>query len=218
MRWWRSSRERQGGDAGADRVGSVAYRRAMSMHGKMDSRLEIDPPRWGSRQEAAIAAEKAVLAMAEENYLAEPGLSLGIWLARVEETLAVAARAVLAHIDHGCLLIEEDVAIMQAGLFADVSAEAIRAVVRLCGEQPRPEVKEKILELVATCDPLPPRPGWDELQEALLRCQAALEPIANGLRNGDLPMEAAIDREGAVSNSLLEVARHGFAVVYALCS
>ncbi len=188
----------------------------MAVYDEVETGLVTDVPQWGSRQEAAVIAVRSVLAKAEENYLAEPGLSLGTWLARVEETISVAARAILAQIEHQRLLIEEDVAIGQAGLFADICAESIRAVSRLPSDGSG-SAKDDFLELVAAGDHLPPGPGWDELQEALLRCQVALEPIANGLREGDLPMDAESDHDEIVSASLLEVARWSFGVVYALC-
>jgi hypothetical protein len=176
-----------------------------------------EEPRWGSRQEAAIIAVRAVLARAEENYLANPDLGLAVWLARVEETLAVAARVTLARIEDHRLLIEEDVALGQCGVFADVAAEALRAASRLWGDRPGVEGTEDLLELVATGDHRSARPGWDELLEVLARCQAALEPIGNALREGDAPMEAARDHDGALSDAFIDVARLAFGVVYPLC-
>jgi hypothetical protein len=173
--------------------------------------------RWGSREEAAIGSVRRVLLQAEENFPAEPGLSLGTWFARVQETIAVAARVTVGQIEGRRLLVEDDVAFEQAGVFADICAEAIRAAARLWGGNSA-KATDEILGLVGETEVSAARPGWDELLESLARCNAALEPMANGLRDGDLPMDVETSREGLVVNGFFEVAQQAFRMVHVLCA
>ena len=85
----------------------------------------------GSHEDAVIAAVRRVLLLAEENFPAEPGLSLGTWFARVQETIAAAARVTVVQIERRRLLVEDDVASEHAEVFADICAEASRAAARL---------------------------------------------------------------------------------------
>lgn len=51
---------------------------------------------------------------------------------------------------------------------------------------------------------------------ALAFCTTALEPLAAGLREGDLPMGGPTDGE-VVTDCLVEVSAHAFGVIHALC-
>lgn len=172
-------------------------------------------PRRDGRREAASLALRRGLAQAEEKYLADPGATLGTWFARVHETIAVASRVSLTRIEESRALAEEDVAGEQVGLQADICAEAIRAAAQAWGVRPS-DAREEILSLVLDRHPAPVESQWKALLGSLARCNAALEPIANGLREMDLPMGTPTDCE-AVAESFVEVAGHSFGALYALC-
>lgn len=189
--------------------GSLAHR--------AESAIDVAPPRWGTRTEAATLAVRRVLLRAEDEFPSDPDLSLGGWFARVQETIGVASRVTLERIEQGRILVLEDVATEEAGLFADVCAEAIRAAARAWGGNPL-AASEEIFDFLARTEASGNRPGWDEILETLARCGAALEPVSNRLRDGDVPMTAVVDSDDAVMQGLLGVARQAFDVVYALCA
>jgi hypothetical protein len=168
---------------------------------------------------AATEAVKRVLAEAEETFLADDTYTLGVWNARVGETLAVAARGLSAHVEQGDLLLNDDIALEQAELFADVCAEAIRAAAHSWGECSPAEAREEILCLLEEAYAFAPeRPGWDDLMLALLRGTAALEPVTSGLREGDLPVTTFLSTGGKASSCFMEVARQAYWAVYVLCA
>jgi hypothetical protein len=176
--------------------------------------LDEAGPRRDGRGEAASLALRRGLAQAEEKYLADPAATLGTWFARVHETIAVASRVSLARIEESRSLAEEDVAAEQVGLQADICAEAIRAAAQAWGVRPC-DAREEILALVMNRHPTPAESQWQALLESLICCNAALEPIANGLREADLPMGTPTDCE-VVAVSFIEVAGHSFGVLYGL--
>ena len=175
-----------------------------------------DPRPTKGRREAATLAVQRGLLQAEEKYLVDPGATLGTWFARVQETIAVASQVTIARIEEWRLPTEDDVADEQVGLYADICAEAIRAAARVWGEQPSPRAREEILHLVSGRQPAAAPRCWTTFLESLARCSAALEPLANGLREMDLPMDEPTDC-GRVAESLLEAAGHAFGAVYVLC-
>jgi hypothetical protein len=177
-------------------------------------------PRWGARSTAAIEAVKRVLAGAEETFLADSSYSMGTWAMRVQETLSVAARQLSARVEAGDLLFNDDVALEQAEVFADITAEAIRAGAHFWGECSPASAREEILDLLGDeYSFAPDRPGWNDLLLALAGSMAALEPVANALRDGDLPKDAAFGgSHGGAATIFTEVARKAYWVVYVLCA
>jgi hypothetical protein len=176
-------------------------------------RGEPAPP---DREQAAIRLVRRGILQAEERYLVEPGASLGIWFARVSEPICVACRVTLLRLAECRRLDEADVAAEQAGLQADICAEAIRAAAQLWPGGPSPEVRDEVLALVAARARGGSAVGLPDILVALVGCIAALEPLANGLREEDLPMGEPTDRE-AVAGCLLAAAAQAFGVIHALC-
>lgn len=179
------------------------------------------PPNGGGGQTfrssvAAIRIVRRGILQAEEKYLIEPGASLGTWFARVQEPICVGTRVTLGRLEEGRSLWEAEVAGEQLGLQADVCAEAIRALAQLSPGGPSPEAREQVLYFVARRFALPTVVGIPDLLVVLARCTAALEPLANGLRDGDLPMGPPTDRD-AVEEPLLTVAKQAFGAVNGLC-
>ena len=168
------------------------------------------------REQAAIRLVRRGVLQAEEKYLVEPTASLGIWFARVQEPICVACRVTLARLVEGRGLGEADVAAEQAGLQADICAEAIRAAAQLWPRGPSPEAREAVLALVAARARSASPVSLPHVLVALVGCTAALEPVANGLREEDLPMGDPTDRE-AVTACLVEVIDRAFGVIHALC-
>jgi hypothetical protein len=171
-------------------------------------------------QLASIETVRMLLARAEEVYLADAELSLGIWLARVQETIGVAARVTVAGIERCELLQMASVAEEQVGVYGDLCAEALRAAARLLEPewQRSAGLKDDLLAGIASGDLPNARPGWAELLETLARTQSALEPVAAELRDEDLPVSAlrASDRS-AFGDRFLTVAKEAFVVVDGLC-
>lgn len=166
-------------------------------------------------RETALSVVRRAILRAEEHYLVDPTATLGTWFAQVQETIAAASRVTLRRIEEGRSPAEEDMVGEQVGLFADVCAEAIRAAARACGTAPSSRVREEFLQLVARRAPrdgVSPRTAC----ECLACCAAALEPIANGLREGDLPMGEPSDCE-AIAECFTDLACHAFGAVCALC-
>lgn len=176
-----------------------------------------DSPRGHPPRPApAIEAVRRALAEAEERYLIDPGATLGTWYARVGETLAVASRVALERIEGGHSLAQEEAAAEQAGLYADVCAEAIRAAAQVWGSRPATRAREEALERIASAEVAQSPPSWEEMLRTLARCTAALEPLANGLREGDLPMGEPTECE-RVAQCFFEVADQAFSAVHSLC-
>ncbi|MBS1861861.1 MAG: hypothetical protein JSS68_09130 [Actinobacteria bacterium] len=165
---------------------------------------------------AAIRLVRRGILQAEEKYLVQPGASLGVWFARVQEPICVACRVTLLRLSEGRRLGEQDVAAEQAGLHADICAEAIRAAAQLWPGGPSPETRDEILALVGARNRGTSAVALSDVLVALVGCTAALEPIANGLREEDLPMGEPTDR-GAVTACLVEVIDLAFGVVHGLC-
>jgi hypothetical protein len=168
------------------------------------------------RLDAAVRAVRRGLLQAEEKYLVDPGATLGTWFARVQETVAVAFGVTLSRIEESRPPSEEQIVEEQIGLHADICAEAIRAAAQLAVGGPSAGAREEILRLVSQRRPPAPQPRWAASLECLARCTAALEPLANGLREGDLPMGEPTDCD-RVTESLLEAASQAFGMVHALC-
>lgn len=166
--------------------------------------------------EAAVGLVRRGILQAEEKYLVEPGASLGTWFARVQEPIGVGCRVTLRRLGEGRRLGEADVAGEQLGLQADICAEAIRAAAQLSPGGPSPGAREDILAFVARRGPATSVATLPDVLVALAFCTAALEPLANGLREGDLPMGDPTDG-GAVTDCLIEVGDHAFGVIRALC-
>lgn len=171
-----------------------------------------DPERRGR----AILIVKRGLAQAEEKYLVAPDATLGTWFARAAETVAVAARVVLERLEEGHRPEEAGIAGEQLGLFADICAEAIRATSQVWGESPTPQAREEIVDLISASPRTLTGPSWVGTLGSLAQCVAALEPLANGLRDGDLPMGEPTDCD-RVAEALLEVAIHALQAIDALC-
>lgn len=173
-------------------------------------------PDDAERRRRAIGIVKRGLAQAEEKYLVEPDATLGTWFARVAETVAVAARVVLERLEEGRRPQEAEVGAEQLGLFADICAEAIRATSQVWGESPSARAREEIVELISDSPRTLTGPSWVGTLGSLAQCIAALEPLANGLRDGDLPMAEPTDCD-RVAEALLEVAIHALQAIDALC-
>jgi hypothetical protein len=168
------------------------------------------------RRSRAILIVKRGLAQAEEKYLVAPDATLGTWFARVAETVAVAARVVLERIEDGRHPEEAEIAGEQLGLFGDICAEAIRATSQVWDASPSPQAREEIVELIATSPRSLTGPSWVGTLGSLAQCVSALEPLANGLRDGDLPMGEPTDCD-RVAEALLEVAIHALQAIDAAC-
>jgi hypothetical protein len=169
------------------------------------------------RREMANLLVRHALMQAEERYLVVPGATLGTWFARVHETVAVASRITVARLEEDQDLLEEDVAVEQLGLQADICAEAIRAVAEVWPGGSTPEAKDELLEFVSFEWGGGMHMSWTTLLLTLARCSAALEPVANGLRDKDLPMDSSAENE-AIVESFHDAAVHAFAAVCALSS
>jgi hypothetical protein len=165
---------------------------------------------------AALDVVRRGILQAEEKYLVEPGASLGTWFARVQEPIAVGSRVTLRRVGEGRRLAEDDIRAEQLGLLADICAEAVRAAAQLAPGGSSPAVRDAILAVVAGCRPIRPVASLFEVLVVLASCTAALEPLANGLREGDLPMGDPTDCD-AVSACLVEVGVHSIGVIDELC-
>ncbi len=168
------------------------------------------------RRRRAIGMVQCGLAQAEEKYLVAPDATLGTWFARVAETITVAACVAFEHLDEGRRPEEPEVIREQLGLFADVCAEAIRATSQIWGRRPSPRAREEIVQLISDSPRTFTGPSWVGTLVSLTQCVAALEPLANGLRDGDLPMGEPTDCD-RVAEALLEVAIHALQAIDALC-
>ena len=167
-------------------------------------------------QGAAVAAVRRGIVHAEEKYLVDPEATLGTWLARVQETVSVACRVTVARMAEGRSPLEGALLDEQLGLYSDICAETIRATAQAWGDSPSPQATEEIAQLLAErCRGDIALDSWHGFLMALVRCTAALEPLANGLREGDLPMGEPTDCD-EVAECLLEVAQVAFGVVDAL--
>lgn len=168
------------------------------------------------RTAAATMVVQRGIVQAEERYLVDPGATLGIWFARVQETIAVASRVTLRQIDEGRRPSEDEVADEQLGVHADTCAEAIRATAQVWGGGPSPLARAEILDLISGRSRPTEHLTWSALLVMLARCSAALEPLANGLREADLPMAEPTDCE-VVADCFLNAALHAFGAVRVLC-
>jgi|GEM_PF-2983174 len=168
------------------------------------------------RRRRKIQIVKRGLAQAEEKYLVAPDATLGTWFARDAETVAVAARVVLERLGEGRHAEDAGIDEEQLGLFADICAEAIRATSQVWNETPSAQAREEIVELIFASPRTLTGPSWIGTLGSLAQCVAALEPFANGLRDGDLPMGEPTDCD-RVAEALLEVAIHALQAIYALC-
>ncbi|HWC47859.1 MAG TPA: hypothetical protein VG448_03150 [Solirubrobacterales bacterium] len=183
-------------------------------------RRERDPPQpqWSrgesQRRATATLVVKRGLAQAEEKYLVAPDASLGTWFARVTETLAVAARVVIERTEGDCG--PGEFTAEQLGLFADICAEAIRAAAQVWGSSSSSRAREEIVELIISTPHPSASPSSIGGLWSLAGCLAAMEPLANGLRDGDLPMGEPIDCD-RVAEALLGVALHAFQAIEDLC-
>jgi len=184
--------------------------------GMGDSVQRRHPRHDPQRRHRATLIVKRGLAQAEEKYLVAPEATLGTWFARVAETLAVAAQVALERIEDGRGCEESDVAAEQLGLFADICAEAIRAAAQVWGECPSDQAREEIVELIFSSPGCLTGPSWVGSLGSLARCLATMEPLANGLRDGDLAMGEPTDCD-RVAEAFLEVAVHALQAIDALC-
>lgn len=166
----------------------------------------------------AMETVRRILLEAEEEYPSDPDLTLGVWAARVQETIAVAADLTLAGGEDGRFPGKGEASLDVIAVFAEMCAESIRAAARVA-PTPRmvPDPKEALLAgLGGEETALESHLDWNGLQGILVRCQAAMEPISGGLRNGDLPMNREVDPSGLAYDALVTVARLGYGVVYSL--
>lgn len=168
------------------------------------------------RRTAAVGVVRRGILGAEEKYLVEPGASLGTWFARVQEPICVGCRVTLLRLGEGRRLGEADIAGEQLGLQADICAEAIRAAARLSPSGPSPGATDDILASIALLGDRRSVATLFDVLVALAFCTSALEPLANALREGDLPMGHPTDGE-AVTDCLIEVSVYAFGVIHALC-
>jgi hypothetical protein len=184
-RSWSASRRRSADDAFDDRVGGPVV-------ALLTGDLTAVPELFERRRKAMPFLETA-LARAEEMYLVDPDATLGTWFARVTETVAVASRVILKWIAEGHSLAEKEVVQEQIGLFADICAEAIRAASRAQGKERSGQARGEILEAVFVSPAAVMDSSWSARLSVLASCTAALERLANGLREGDLPMDEPTD-------------------------
>lgn len=169
-----------------------------------------------ARIAAALRVVDRAVLMAEEKYPAEPGASVGTWFARVQETISVACRVAVRRLDEDHRPCAADLAGEQLGLLADICAEATRAAAQTRpGGSALGSRVEALLFLaghdapaLAECHP--------DVLVLLVHCTAALEPLANGLRQGDLQVADAVD-QAIVGECFLAAFGRAFAGVYALC-
>jgi hypothetical protein len=163
---------------------------------------------------------RRILLEAEEEYPSDPDLTLGVWAARVQETIAVAADLTLAGAEDGHFPEEGGAALDVIAVFAEMCAESIRAAARVVPAPPMVrDQKEALLAGLGSEErALESRLDWNGLQGVLVRCQAAMEPISGGLRDGDLPMNREVDPSGLAYDALVTVAKLGYGVVYAFCT
>ena len=168
------------------------------------------------RAAAATMVVQRGIVQAEERYLVDPDATLGVWFARVHETIAVASRVTLQRIDESRRPGEDEVADEQLGVHADICAEAIRATAQVWGGGPSPLARAEILDLISGRSRPMEQLTWSVLLVILTRCSAALEPLANGLREADLPMAEPTDCE-VVAECFLSAALHAFEAVHVLC-
>lgn len=174
------------------------------------------PPGGSNRAAVAVSTVQRGLLRAEEKYLVDSGASLGTWFARVQETIAVACRVSLERIEESRRPTEAEVANELMGVFADICAEAIRAAAQVWRGGSSPRARDEILRLVSVSGiPASDGPSWNSLLESLARCNAALEPLANGLREQDLPMGEPTDCD-RVSECLFDAAERAFGALYGL--
>jgi hypothetical protein len=164
---------------------------------------------------ATMVVQRGIV-QAEERYLVDPGATLGIWFARVQETIAVGSRVTLRQIDEARQPDEDEVADEQLGVHADICAEAIRATAQVWGGGPSPLARVEILDLVSGRSHPIQQLTWLDLLVLLARCSASLEPLANGLREADVPMAEPTDCE-VVADCFLNAALHAFGGVHVLC-
>lgn len=165
---------------------------------------------------AAMVVQRGIV-QAEEKYLVHPGSTLGTWFARVQETIAVSSRVMLMQIDGSRRPSEDEVANEQLGVHADICSEAIRAAAQVWGGGPSPHARAEILDLLSgRPQPVNQQLSWPMLLVSLARCSAALEPLANGLRDADMPMGEPTDCE-IIADCFLGAAEHAFGAVHALC-
>ena len=181
------------------------------MPARRTSRMSPD-----ERTAAATMVVQRGIVQAEERYLFDPGATLGIWFARVQETIAVASRVTLRGIDEDRRPSDDEVADEQLGVHADICAEAIRATAQVWGGGPSPLARVEILDLVSGRFRPTQELNWSALLLMLTRCSASLEPLANGLREADLPMAEPTDCE-VVADCFLSAALYAFGAVYVLC-
>jgi Nuclease-related domain len=183
-----------------------------SAHQLVDGGQGLEP------REVSVEVLRVALLRAEETYLADPNLSLGVWLVRIQETISVASAAILNAIDRDEQLAAPDIAAKLTGIFADLAAEAIRAASRLEPARAQRDPQSFVLELGTI--QLPERAsisaaGWPYLKDSIIRCQAAVEPIAAGLRLDDNVAANRLDAEAF--ESILEVVREAHRAVLCLC-
>lgn len=201
-RTWSAFRGRSGGGDVSDRVGGPIVAMIVGDLTKV--------PELFDRRRKAMPFLEAALARAEEMYLVDSDATLGTWFARVAETLAVASRVVMNWVDEGRSLEEKEVVLEQAGLFADICAEAIRAASRAQGKERSAQARGEVLEAAFVSPAAVMDSSWSARLSVLARCTAALEPVANGLREGDLPMSEPTDcdRVGGIFLGVAILALH----------
>lgn len=173
--------------------------------------------RWISRHDAAFRTVERILLRSEESFPAGEDMTLGTWFARAQETLAVTSRVCIGHIESGQLLGDRRIADEVMVAFGEVCSEATRTVGWLNGGE-RARANQAALQLLWHYDLPIADPAWAEVLEAVARCSAALEPVANCLREGDVAREDARSVDGdVIKQAWLEVGRLSFREVYALC-
>jgi len=168
------------------------------------------------RAARAVKIVQRGILLAEEKYLARPDSSLGVWFARVHETIAVASRVTLARLGESRGPSEGEVADEQLGVYADICAEAVRAAAQVWVGGPSPHARMEILREVAGGHRPTEQLSWPALLVSLAGCSAALEPLANGLREADLPMREPTEG-GVIAECFRGAAEHAFGAVHVLC-
>ena len=209
--WSRFPRRRSGVSRGANEAGPRSPR--LARLDSSDAPGDLDDP--GQRRRATAVLKRG-LAEAEERYLVAEGATLGTWFARVAETVAVADRVILGQLESGCRPEDEGVVGQQLGVLAAIGAEAIRAMSQIWDPTSPTRAREEIVELISASPRSRSGSSWAETFSALAMCLAATEPIASGLRDGDLPMGEPTDGD-LVIEAFREVAEHAFRAIEARC-
>lgn len=167
-----------------------------------------------ARADGARALLERVLLTAEEEHPADSDLTVGAWLARIQETVAVSAKVTLRLRSDGQTPDLEPVACELAGVFADVSAEALRAAAWLGGKAPG--WKYEVMRGLETPGSLI-SPTWEDALTTVAECCAALEAMSNALGEDDFSVDDAQRARLDFTSNLRAISQAAFGQVFLLC-